>query len=387
LIARCAPLWNASPSAQELTGWIGGLTLLAGAILGCVQWDIKRILAYSTMSQIGYMVMGVGVGAYSAGVMHFYTHAFFKALMFLTSGLVIHALHDEQDVRRMGGLSRKMPFAFWCMFIGVIAICGILPVGGFFSKDAVLEGTLAHGHYILYAIGVFTAGLTGFYMFRMLFLVFFGEDRSDVSREWLGMPEAAPHGEHHAPSVPAWVMQAPVGVLAAGTLVCGLVAVPWGGAPSAWTNLLAQLFAPPVPGEEHLPFSEFVAVLITLAVSVAGIVAAYLRYGAPNARVRSVPGIAAEARGVPAILARRFYFDDAIDWIFVKPAVAIGDVISKVVEPRLIDGLVRDVVWAVNGLGLEVRALQSGLVRSYAFLMVGGVVVALAYFAWLGAAR
>ncbi len=387
LVARCAPLWNASPQAQELTGWIGGLTLLAGAVLGCVQWDIKRILAYSTMSQIGYMVMGVGVGAYSAGVMHFYTHAFFKALMFLTAGLVIHALHDEQDVRRMGGLSRSMPFAFWCMLIGVIAITGILPVGGFFSKDAVLEGTLAHGHYLLYAIGVFTAGLTSYYMFRMLFLTFFGDDRSAVSRSALGMDGEDHAAAHHAAGVPAWVMQAPVGALAAGTLVCGLAAVAWGGEPSAWTRLLGSLFPAVAAGEEHLPFSETVAIGLTLSVSVLGIIAAYLRYGAPNAPVRQVAGIASEASGIPAVLRRRFYVDDAIDLLFVAPAVRLGHVIAGLLEPRLIDGLVRDAVWLVNALGMEVRALQNGLVRSYAFLMVGGVVVALAYFAWLGAPR
>jgi NADH-quinone oxidoreductase subunit L len=385
LIARCAPLWSASPHAQELAGWIGAITLFLGAILGCVQWDIKRILAYSTMSQIGYMILGVGVGAYSAGVMHFYTHAFFKALMFLTAGLIIHEIGGEQDVRRMGGLARRMPFAYWCMVVGVVAITGVLPVGGFFSKDAILEGTLGHGHTALYAIGVLGAGLTAFYMFRMLFLTFFGEDRFEIEPALLDV-EHPVNAEHHAPHVPAWVMRVPVGTLALGVLLSGLAAVDFGRG-SAWTALLRGVFPAVTPAEEHLPFSEYVAILITLSVSVLGVAVAYWRYGAPSARVRTVDGIAAESRGIPALLKQKFYFDEAIDAVFVTPAVAFGLAIKELIEPRVIEGLMRDVVWFAAALGSEVRALQNGLVRSYAFLMVGGVLVALAYFAWMGAPR
>ncbi len=154
LIARCAPLWNASSDARMLVGSIGALTAITGAILGCGQWDIKRILAYSTMSQIGYMIMGVGVGAYDAGILHFLTHAFFKAQLFLGAGIIIHNLANQQDVRLMGGLRKRMPFAFWAITLGVLSICGIPGFSGFFSKDAVLSGALAHGHPIMYAVGV-----------------------------------------------------------------------------------------------------------------------------------------------------------------------------------------------------------------------------------------
>jgi NADH-quinone oxidoreductase subunit L len=386
LIARCAALWNASPDARELAGWIGALTLLLGAVLGCVQWDIKRILAYSTMSQIGYMVMGVGIGAYSAGVMHFYIHACFKALLFLTAGVIIHELGGEQDVRRMGGLYGRMPFAFWCTLVGVVAITGILPVGGFFSKDAILENTLGTGHVWMYVIGVIGAGLTAYYMFRLLFITFFGEDRTEIEPGLLGIEEPAAHAAHHAPKVPAWVMRGPVAVLALMTLVSGLVAVPFGGAESAWTAFLQPLF-PPEPSGEHAPFGEQAAILITLGIAVAGMLAAYWRYGAPSASGRTVDGLALEARSIPALLKRRFYFDEAIEALFVTPAVAFGLAISQMIEPRVIDGLVRDVVWLVGAFGAEVRALQNGLVRSYAFLMVSGVVIALAYFAWLGVPR
>ena len=180
LVARCAPLWSRNPEAQLLVGTVGGVTALTGAILGTAQWDIKRILAYSTMSQIGYMIMGVGVGAYEGGIAHFFTHAFFKAQLFLGAGLVIHALSNEQDVRRMGGLWKKMPFVFWVMLTAVLSICGVPGFSGFFSKDQIIYGALQHGHPWLYAIGILTAGITAYYMFRLLFIAFLGEYRGDL---------------------------------------------------------------------------------------------------------------------------------------------------------------------------------------------------------------
>ena len=175
LIARCAPLWSASAQARECVGIIGAITAIAGALLGIVQWDIKRILAYSTMSQIGYMIMGVGVGAYEAGVFHFFTHAFFKAQLFLGSGIIIHALHDEQDVRRMGALRTRLPVRV-CGdgSSGPAAITGILPIGGFWSKDALLYGVArARTIRISMRSARITAGITAYYMFRMIFLVFY----------------------------------------------------------------------------------------------------------------------------------------------------------------------------------------------------------------------
>jgi NADH-quinone oxidoreductase subunit L len=182
LIARCAPLWDGSAEARVLVGSIGALTALVGALLGLAQWDIKRILAYSTMSQIGYMIMGVGVGAFQAGILHFYAHAFFKALLFLAAGLIIHELADEQDVRKMGGLIRRTPVAWWGMLAGTLALIGFPGLSGFFSKDAVIYGTLEQGYPVLYAIAVLTAGLTAYYMLRMLFLTFGGSYRGALTR-------------------------------------------------------------------------------------------------------------------------------------------------------------------------------------------------------------
>ncbi|MBD5654506.1 MAG: NADH-quinone oxidoreductase subunit L, partial [Candidatus Eremiobacteraeota bacterium] len=205
LIARFAPLFNLSPPAQELVAVVGALTMVTGAVLGVAQWDIKRILAYSTMSQIGYMIMGVGVGAYQAGVLHFFTHAFFKAQLFLGAGLIIHALHDEQDVRKMGGLAKKLPFAFWAMLVGTLAIIGFPGLSDYFSKDAVVYAMLEHNHPVLYVAGVLTAGITAYYMFRMIFLTFFGPYRGEVSDDELGiLPDRRAHRDEdvthsHAP--------------------------------------------------------------------------------------------------------------------------------------------------------------------------------------------
>ena len=227
LVARCAPLWSRNPEAQLLVGTVGGVTALTGAILGTAQWDIKRILAYSTMSQIGYMIMGVGVGAYEGGVAHFFTHAFFKAQLFLGAGLVIHALSNEQDVRRMGGLWKKMPFAFWVMLTAVLSICGVPGFSGFFSKDQVIYGALQHGHPWLYVVGILTAGITAYYMFRLLFIAFLGDYRGDLDTDHL-----------HAPG---WIMNVPVAILVVPSVAIG-GALMSGGSDSA----VGALFCPAV---------------------------------------------------------------------------------------------------------------------------------------------
>ncbi|HTD38542.1 MAG TPA: NADH-quinone oxidoreductase subunit L, partial [Candidatus Limnocylindrales bacterium] len=301
LIARFAPLWSASPDARELVGAIGGLTAIAGAILGCAQWDIKRILAYSTMSQIGYMIMGVGIGAYDAGVFHFLTHAFFKAQLFLGAGIVIHALANEQDVRRMGGLRTRLPFAFVAMLVGVLAISGVPGLSGFFSKDAVIYGALETGHPWLYAVGVLTAGITAYYMFRLLFVTFFGAYRGEVDPSDLGIrhPELAgtadasagraasagahpeeeePH--HHAPS---WIMSIPVGILIVPTVLIGWLG--YGGAGSAWKRFWGDFFVRPTEGATAAApaISEPLSTVLVLVVVTIGVAIAYWRYAAPQA--------------------------------------------------------------------------------------------------------
>ncbi len=368
LVARCAPLWNASADARELVGVIGCATALTGAILGMGQWDIKRILAYSTMSQIGYMILGVGVGAYAAGVLHFLTHAFFKAMLFLGSGLIIHALNNEQDVRRMGNLRKKMPFAFAAMLLGTIAITGVLPIGGFFSKDAVIYGTLEHGHPVLYAIAALTAGITAYYMFRMIFLTFYGTDRQD-----------------HIYHAPAWVMNVPVGILMIPTIGAGYLAI--GGDRSPWATFLAPLF-PVARTEAAAPLiSETTSTALVLSLVAAGILAAYLRYGTATAQSESASRVRVETENMPGVLSRAFYFDDLLALLFVRPAQALGRFFGRFIDPVLLDGAVLDVAYLTSWLGHGVRALQNGLVRSYALTIVAGAVLWIAYIAVVGGTR
>jgi NADH-quinone oxidoreductase subunit L len=393
LIARCAPLWNASSDARVLVGSIGALTAITGAILGCAQWDIKRILAYSTMSQIGYMIMGVGVGAYDAGILHFLTHAFFKAQLFLGAGIVIHNLANEQDVRLMGGLRKQMPFAFAAMTLGVLSICGIPGFSGFFSKDAVLSETLAHGHPVMWAVGVLTAGITAYYMFRMLFVTFLGAYRGNVDPSELGLrhPELAGtapahHGDDdhgHAHHAPAWLMSGPVAILMIPTVLIGWL--DFGGENSAW----GQFFAP-VFGHFEAPAGappDILTSLIVLVLIAAGITVAYMRYGNPSALLDAVPRLRAETVRMPGALSNAFYFDAAIDALFVRPSIALGKFFSSVVDPRVIDAGVREVSISAQWLGHLFRSFQTGLVRAYALALAFGAACFAIYYVVIGAGK
>ncbi|MGZ3497318.1 MAG: NADH-quinone oxidoreductase subunit L [Vulcanimicrobiaceae bacterium] len=394
LVARCWPLWNASGDAQLLVGTIGGLTALLGAILGIAQWDIKRILAYSTMSQIGYMIMGVGVGAYEAGVGHFFTHAFFKACLFLGSGIVIHELSDEQDIRKMGGLRKRTPVAFWSMLAAVLAICGIPLFSGFYSKDAIIYGTLQHGHPWLYAVGILTAGITAYYMFRLFFLTFFGEYRGDVDPSLLGIrhPELQgqpvmetsshePHESHdHAP---AWIMSVPVMILGVFSVVAGYVMI--GGENSPWSRFFANVFKAQTLATPAV--SELATSAIVLVCVLVGIAIAYVRYATKDALAEAPARLQRESVRLPALLTHQYYFDDAIEWLFVRPAQALGVLFGRFVDPHVIDGAVRETVISSRWLGTLVRSFQTGLVRAYAIVLVFGAAIFIAYYALAGGAR
>ncbi len=389
LVARCAPLWDQSPSAQMLVGTIGALTAISAAILGAAQWDIKRILAYSTMSQIGYMIMGVGVGAYAGGIAHFFTHAFFKAQLFLASGLIIHALHNEQDVRLMGGLAKRMPLAFWAILTGVLAISGIPGFSGFFSKDQIIAGALAHGHPWMYAVGIATAGITAYYMFRLLFITFLGEFRGNVDPARLGIKRdavasTATHGaEHH--EAPAWIMGLPVAVLIVPTILSGWLLFGSERAPSPWSRFFAEQFSPALT--QPAPISESVTTIITLCVVLAGIAIAALRYATQAARANAVERLRAEADRMPKVLVNAYYVDALIDFVFVKGAQLLGALFGRVVDPHVIDGAVRESAATAQGLGSLVRDLQTGLVRAYAFVIAIGVGCFVVYYLLAGAAH
>jgi NADH-quinone oxidoreductase subunit L len=390
LIARCAPLWSASGDAQLLVGTIGGVTALAGAILGCAQWDIKRILAYSTMSQIGYMIMGVGVGAYEGGVAHFFTHAFFKAQLFLAAGLIIHALGNEQDVRKMGGLRSKQPFAFWAILTGVLAICGIPGFSGFFSKDAVIYGALQHGHPYLYAVGIVTAGLTAYYMFRLLYLTFFGSYRGEVDPSELGIrhPELAglptAHGDDatHDDHATPWTMMLPVAILIVPTIFAGWLLF---GENTPWSHFFALQFAPqslPAPA-----ISETLTSAIVLVVVAIGFGVATWRYATTAAQRDAVARLRTETVRMPALLTNAFYVDAALDLLFVRSSELLGTMVARVLDPVVVDGAVREAAFSMRWLGTLVRSLQTGLVRAYAVVIVFGAACFMVYYAIAGAAR
>jgi NADH-quinone oxidoreductase subunit L len=397
LIARCAPLWSASHNAQLLAGTVGAITALAGAILGMAQWDIKRILAYSTMSQIGYMIMGVGVGAYAAGIAHFFTHAFFKACLFLGSGMIIHALSDEQDIRRMGGMRTRTPVAFWAMGSAVLAISGFPPFSGFWSKDQVIYGALEHGYPWMYAVALVTAGLTAYYMFRLFIVTFWGRYRGDLDPAELGIthPEVSgtppastayePHAVHEEANhehAPAWIMAVPVGILgffsfAAGDIMYGPTA-PW-----------ARFFARSFPAA-HLPpatVSEAWTSAIAVFLMLLGIAAAYLRYGTPAALAHAPARLRAETERMPQVLVHLYYFNELIDAVAVKPSQALGAFFGRWLDPHLIDGAVREVVLTSRWLGTLVRSFQTGLLRSYALIVVFGAMCFAIYYALEGAMR
>jgi NADH-quinone oxidoreductase subunit L len=383
LIARFAPLWSASPGAQELVGVIGALTALWGATLGCVQWDIKRILAYSTMSQIGYMIMGVGVGAFSAGVMHFLTHAFFKAQLFLAAGIVIHGLANEQDVRRMGGLRTRMPFAFAAILIGVLAICGIPGFSGYFSKDDVLYGTLSAGHPWLYAVGVATAGLTAYYMFRLLFVTFFGSYRGELDPALMGVPATAGAASHHAAEeephhhAPPWLMAAPVAVLMVPSVFIGWLDLGQGG---PWKSFFRGF-----PGFDGAAVSvslpDLASTGLVLVVVAAGIAVAFARYGTAAAQRDAVARLRIEAQRTPPVLVHAYYVDAIYDAVFVRSARTVGGWFVNVVDPHVIDAGVREVAISAQWLGHLVRSFQTGLVRVYALALAFGVACFVAYYA------
>jgi NADH-quinone oxidoreductase subunit L len=394
LVARCAPLWSASHDAQTLAGTIGALTALAGALLGVAQWDIKRILAYSTMSQIGYMIMGVGVGAYSAGVAHFFTHAFFKACLFLGSGIIIHELSDEQDIRLMGGMRKRTPIAFWAMFAAVLAIIGFPGFAGYFSKDQVIYGALEHGYTWMWAVGLITAAITAYYMLRLFFVTFFGTYRGDMNPADVGIQSEVaasgaaiahethePHAEDHN-HAPAWIMALPVAILGFFSFAAGYIMLP-GNSP--W----AQFFARSFP-RESLPtptISEAVTTAIAVLMLVVGAAVAWRRYATREALANAPARLKRESETLPAVLVRLYYWDDLIDWLFVKPSQALGEFFGRWFDPHFVDGVVREVVLTNRFLGTLVRSFQTGLLRAYALIIVFGAACFAVYYAVEGAMR
>jgi NADH-quinone oxidoreductase subunit L len=367
MVTRCNVLFRLAPEAMFVVAVVGGITAIFAAVIAIAQTDIKRVLAYSTVSQLGYMFLACGVGAYVAGMFHVLTHAFFKACLFLGSGAVIHALGGEQDVRRMGGLARRLPVTYRTFLVAALALAGIPPLAGFFSKDAILTGVFAAHRPILFALGLFTAGLTAFYMFRLVSLTFAGEFR--------GTPERA-HHVHEAP--PA--MTLPLVVLAFLSAIGGFLGLPevFGERANRIAAFLAPVLPPLViPGREeashHLPAStEWLLMGVSVAVAVAGLLLAWKWYAKEEGR--PAERLTARFPGLHAIVADKFRIDELYDRLFVRPFAWLARGLWKVVDVLLIDGVLNAGAFVVELTGDALRFLQTGNVRNYALTFLLGIV-------------
>ncbi len=354
LIVRVHPLFEAAPKVQDLAAGLGAATLLLAGLIALVQTDIKRVIAYSTMSQIGYMFLGAGVGAYANAMFHLMTHAFFKALLFLAAGIVIHALAGEQDMRRMGGLGKLMPFTRWMFLIGSLALVGLIPFSGFFSKDSILAAALDRGWYgaLLFAAGIAGTFLTGLYTFRMYWIVFGGQ-LSPFARE-----HTRPgHGE--GPRTMLW----PVAVLGLGALVAGWIQfTPFWHPVSDFLTVVAE------PLVEPSGWQEFTASALALGFGLAGIGVAWIYYGARRA---AVPRVSA----VESALVHKFWFDEAYDLAFYRPAAAFARFLVREVEAPLIHGTTAEIGETAAFAARRLRHTQTGLLRTYALAMAGSLAV------------
>ena len=364
LLTRMAPVLHASyPWAGDVIATVGALTALFAATIAVAQTDIKKVLAYSTVSQLGFMFLAIGSGAYVAAIFHMVTHAFFKALLFLGSGSVIHGMHHEQDMRKMGALRKLMPITGFTFIIGWLAIAGIPPFAGFWSKDEVLLYAFANNR-LLWLIGVITALLTAYYMTRQVIMVFFGEARWNDHAE-----ENGAHGDH-TPHESPWTMLAPLVVLAGLSIVGGAMQLPF----SKSTHILEHWLEPVVHHSEvsiadtWAYSNKWLLLVVAILIAVAGVVASVAVYAKGKFKIIE-----------PKILADAWRYDSAVSAIVGGPGrAAFGGVAAF--DAKVVDG-------AVNGIGMEVRAasgllrkIQSGLVRSYAFVIGLGAVVLLAWF-------
>ncbi len=359
VVARSHVLFTHAPTAMYIVAIIGCATAFFAATIGLVQSDIKKVLAYSTVSQLGYMFLGCGVGAFGAGIFHLMTHAFFKALLFLSAGSVIHAMGGEQDMWHMGGLASKIKVTFWCMLFGTIAIAGFFPFAAFFSKDAILFAAFNHepGGKVLYTVGLLAAVLTSFYMFRLIWLTFFGQKRYD---------------EHHVHVHESPLnMTAPLMILAFLSLTGGWFALPalFGGK-DYFSEFLSPVFGSgEVAGVENAHSLELALSGVAMVAAIVGLIVAWRMYAKDVKHGKS--------EGLHKLLYNKYYVDELYHAAIVAPLIWISrNVLWKVVDVGVIDGTVNGIASGTAAVGDTVRQTQSGNTRSYAvWVLVGAVVV------------
>jgi NADH-quinone oxidoreductase subunit L len=396
MVCRSNPIFSRAPIALLAVAIIGTLTSFFAATIGITQTDIKRVLAYSTVSQLGYMFMAAGVAAYSASIFHLMTHAFFKALLFLGAGSVIHGIGGQQDMRKMGGLRKYMPWTFATMLIATLAISGIPPFAGFFSKDEILWQAFSspHGSKIFWIIGVITAFMTSFYMFRLLFMTFTGEYRG-------AKPEAHGHGSHddhghHTPHESPWLMLAPLVLLGVLSIIGG-----WVGIGNRFEHFLDPVIqkvsveqssalsaeatsTPPAEGEAagESKGLETTLMAVSVLIALAGLGLAWFLY----VRRPELPAvIAASLGGLYRLVLNKYWIDELYTAVIIGPLVAFSRlVLWQSVDQKAIDGTVNECAVAARDVSQIVRQQQSGLIRSYAGWIAAGAALVVAYMVWMG---
>ncbi|PYV39369.1 MAG: NADH-quinone oxidoreductase subunit L [Acidobacteria bacterium] len=395
MVARCNALFVLAPKAMMLVAVVGALTAIFAASIGLVQNDIKRVLAYSTVSQLGYMFLGCGVGAFAAGIFHLMTHAFFKALLFLASGSVIHALSGEQDIRKMGGLKDKIRTTWWTMMAGTVAIAGFPPLAGFFSKDEILWQAYSRGHGLLWLIGAVAAGMTSFYMFRMMFLTFHGQSR------------VAAEVEHHVHESPR-SMTVPLMVLAAGSVAAGWVGIPHiigqylGNLPNAFERFLDPVLEVSAleTGLRPAEWTEGAVMLVSVGIAAVGLLVAwtfYLKNPALPEKLKT------HFRALYITLLNKYWVDEIYDTLFVNRTKDLGNLLARF-DLSVIDGGVNGSAWltrltaSISGffdywfvdfavrrsdliyyMSYPLRRIQTGIIQNYAALTIAGILLIVSY--------
>ena len=422
MVARSHVIFERAPSALTVVATVGTLTAFFAATIGIAQTDIKKVLAYSTISQLGYMFLACGVAAFSAGIFHLMTHAFFKGLLFLAAGSVIHAAGGEQDMRKLGGLRKHIPWTFWTMTIATIAIAGIPPFAGFFSKDEILWRAY-QASWIYWLVGLMTAFITSFYMFRLLFMTFFGEYRGAAAASHgrqepaepatRGGPDgsriglSAPHGGHGHGGIheSPRVMLGPLVILAALSIVGGWIGVPGSlGGSNHFDQFLGPVFRSSLPtvnpehtqaGETAPPAKEtegtepktghemeLMFTGISVAAGVLGLALAWLLY---ISKPQLPDQIATSLHGLYSAVANKYWIDELYSWLFVKPLIAISGVVFwRGIDQGVIDATLNGSAAGARDLSDEVRHMQSGNLRSYAGWIAVGATAVIAYMVWVG---
>ena len=361
MVARSSVLFELAGTG-DVVAWVGVLTAIFAAIMALAANDIKRVLAYSTVSQLGYMFVGVGIGAYASGIFHLMTHAFFKGLMFLTAGSVMHAMSNELDMRKMGGLRSKLPITHVTFLVGALAISGFPLLSGFWSKDEILHSAWEKGHHIIYVIGLVTAFLTAFYMFRLIFGTFYGKSRVDSQVH-----------PHESPPV-MWV---PLAILAIPSAFIGLAILSWKGHGSAFHHFIGGVFSH--HGEKAARHADNVPLFMVISsiVGIAGIALAWVKY-------RDWTPLTQPRSAIHKLAADKFYVDEIYNAVFVQPIKNISQfVLWRGMDVSIIDGFVNGVAFVVRTVGGSLRRFQTGVVQSYILSMVIGIIIFLAYYLFI----